>query len=96
MITWIEFDPDEVEKTIRQLAGNPNLECIGQLAKKATKTFDTDKSEVLSLLSTENLNLPDTYLEALKGSAHETEKIVRLAVTLRKMFENNSKVQSRK
>jgi hypothetical protein len=60
-----EFDADEIEKTIRQLAGSPNIERASQLAETAIETFDNDKSEVLSLLSTEILNAPDQYLDAL-------------------------------
>jgi hypothetical protein len=78
--TWREFDPDEVEKTIPQSAGNPNLEHVSQLAEKATKTFDTDKSEVLSLLSTENLDPPDPYLESLKSDVEKLSILSRFDV----------------
>jgi predicted nucleotide-binding protein len=69
--TWREFDADEVERTIHQLAGRPNLEHASQLARKATKIFDHNRSEVLSLLSTENLDSSDPYLETLRGDVEQ-------------------------
>jgi hypothetical protein len=49
---WQEFNGDELEQAIRELAGNPDLDAIHQFANRSQRAFEDDKSEVLSLLTT--------------------------------------------
>jgi len=48
---WIEYDFDYVVNIIYQMAGNPNLDRIINLAKQATDCFDDSQSRLLSFLS---------------------------------------------
>lgn len=49
---WVEHDPDDIEQTIRGLAGNPDLSVARDLTVHAEALFGGTKSEVLSLLTT--------------------------------------------
>lgn len=69
---WQEFSEDALEKRIRTLAGNPDLNRAQQLAEEAIKAFEDNKPEVLSLLSTSIAQHTDQFLSQLKG---QVEKI---------------------
>ena len=66
---WLEFDADEVEVAIRELAGNPELDTARALAEEAVRVFEDDKSEILSILATELSKSADSFLEGLKDDA---------------------------
>jgi hypothetical protein len=70
--SWQQFNPDDVKQVIMQMAGEPDLEPARKLADEAGKAFDVQKSDVLSLLITENSDSPDPYLETLKTDAENT------------------------
>jgi hypothetical protein len=63
---WQEFNGDELEQAIRELAGNPDLDAIHQFANRSQRAFEDDKSEVLSLLTTAISEQDDTFLTRLK------------------------------
>jgi len=75
---WREFNREEVVKAIHDLAGNPSLEAARELAIRATSAFETQKSEVLSLLTAALRENEDTFLTDLK---QETDKIAVVSVS---------------
>lgn len=48
---WVEYKFDAVVEAIRMMAGNPSIEKIRPLAKKASALFEESQSSLLSLLS---------------------------------------------
>ena len=68
---WREYNNDEVIATIHTLAGNPDLDLVRKLSEKAEKAFDTEKHEVLSLLSTVLAEKPDTFISNLKDDVEK-------------------------
>jgi len=62
---WQEFDVDGVEKAIYELAGNPDLNKAQKIADNATKAFENDKPEVVSLVSTALAEREDAFLTQL-------------------------------
>jgi hypothetical protein len=69
---WQEYDPDNVTGAIYDKAGDPDLKAARQFADDAAKVFEVNRSDVLSIVSTELQNSADSFLESLKG---ETEKL---------------------
>jgi len=63
---WREFDSDELEKAIRELAGNPDTKSAKALADRARIAFEDAKSEVVSLLTTAQQESPDTFVSRLQ------------------------------
>jgi len=62
---WREFDPDEVKAYIEENAGEPDLEAVRRAAQAAAETFERGKSEIASILSSENESGTDTFLAKL-------------------------------
>lgn len=63
---WQEFGGDELEKSIYELAGNPDLNKAQKIADNAAKAFENDKPEVVSLVSTALAEREDAFLTQLK------------------------------
>ena len=63
---WEEFSAGHIETYISELSHNPDLDPAHELAARAARQFENDKSEVASLLSMELSRSPDPYLESLK------------------------------
>jgi hypothetical protein len=70
---WREFDPEEVESTIYQLANSPNLEPARAAAADADRTFDQAKAEVVSILEIELSQAADPFLSRLKRDLEKLE-----------------------
>lgn len=49
---WKEFNADDVEKEIRALGGNPDLDKISDLSNEVGALFESIKGEMLSILRT--------------------------------------------
>ncbi|NQV87594.1 MAG: nucleotide-binding protein, partial [Woeseiaceae bacterium] len=62
---WREFDSDEMERAIYKLANDPDLTAARQYAENGKKAFDDDRSEALSILTTEMASSPDDFLGGL-------------------------------
>ena len=69
---WHEYNNDDVIAAIYSMAGNPNLDLARKLSEKVEDAFDTDKHEVLSLLSTALAEKADPFIATLRG---EVEKL---------------------
>lgn len=63
---WKEFPAAQIETYITNLSRNSDLEPACKLVASAEKQFESDKSEVASLLSMELSRSSDPYLESLK------------------------------
>ncbi len=66
---WREYNPDQIEKLIYELAGNPSIEYAIQLSEKTKKEFEKLKSDVLSILTTSLDDHNDSFLTRLKDDA---------------------------
>jgi hypothetical protein len=80
---WQEFNGDELEQVIRELAGNPDLDSIYQFANQARRAFEDDKSEVLSLLTTAVAEQDDTFLTRLKEEVDTIKPFTQSAIARR-------------
>lgn len=74
---WQEFDGDEVEQAIHQLAGNPDLSSARQLANQAQHAFEDDKLEMISLLTTAITEQHDSFLTRLKEEVDTIKPLTR-------------------
>lgn len=70
---WIEYNPDDVKRAIYKLAGNPDLGPVRKLANECKKLFESERSEILSILSSELSSAQDAYLESLKSEIEKLE-----------------------
>lgn len=70
---WQEFDGDELEKAIYELAGNPDLNPAQEIADNAAKAFESDRPEVLSLLTTALAEHEDAFLNQLRDQIEKLE-----------------------
>ena len=70
---WLEFDPVQVEKTIREIAGNSDLEPARQLAASADGLFDSARADILSILTTTLAEREDSFIASLKAQAEQTQ-----------------------
>lgn len=77
---WQEFDEEAVEKAIYQFAQNPNLKHAEEIAEGATKAFENDKFEVLSLLSTALAEREDGFLAQIKSEIDKTTVLSRALI----------------
>lgn len=69
---WIEYDPDDIERTIRGLAGNPDLSAARDLAVHAEALFGRTKSEVLSVLTTAVTDRADSFIASIQEQVEQT------------------------
>ncbi|MBF0566756.1 MAG: nucleotide-binding protein [Nitrospirae bacterium] len=63
---WQEYTAQIIEDFIQDKAGNPDLHSAEIQIKNTKSAFETDKDEVLSILSTELAVSSDNYLQSLK------------------------------
>lgn len=59
---WAEYDADWVKQKVRQIAGNPDLSDVKDEADIAVAEFEKEKSNILSIISTENPEGKDKFL----------------------------------
>lgn len=64
---WRKFDPHELEKHMRSLAGDPDLEAVKTAAKIAAEELDDAKARIHSILVTENLDKSDAFLSKMQN-----------------------------
>ena len=64
---WREFDPDEVKREIYKIAGNVDLTQAQEFAQQAALAFESDRSNVLSVLTGELAHTMDSFMESIKG-----------------------------
>ena len=68
---WREYKDDDVIGVIHEMAGKPDLDSARKLSEKAENAFDTEKHEVLSLLSTTLSEKSDPFISNLKGDVEK-------------------------
>lgn len=68
---WCEYKNDDVIAAIHTLAGNPDLDSAEKLSEKAENAFETEKHEVLSLLSTALSEKSDPFISNLKDDVEK-------------------------
>lgn len=79
---WVEYSFEDVEKVIREKAGNPSTDRSFADSERAREAFETAKSSVLSITSTNHFE-SNRYLQSL------LEKIESLEIKL-----NTSAIQA--
>lgn len=62
---WREHDPSELQTYLRTKAGNPDLSAVETAASIGENGFNTAKSEIRSILLTENASGSDVFLTQL-------------------------------
>ncbi len=70
---WREYDAEDVNAHIRELAGEPNLDVALKAADTATETFEAAQSEIVSILQNELDGQADSFLENLKKEIEELQ-----------------------
>jgi predicted nucleotide-binding protein len=68
---WREIDPDEVKKAIQEIADNADLTFGQELAHQAKSEFESDRLEVLSVLTGELTHTKDSFLDSIKQQVEE-------------------------
>lgn len=68
---WREYDPEDVNAHIYEVAGVPSLEGAQTAASAASDAFDAAQSEIVSILHTELDGHADGFLEKLKKEIEE-------------------------
>lgn len=69
---WIEYDPDEIERAVRAVAGNPDLGPARHLAATAESSFQSSKPDILSILTTALADRQDAFIASLREQVEET------------------------
>lgn len=69
---WCEYDPEDVNARIHELAGVPSLEEAEAAARAASEAFEAAQSEIISILHTELEGHADGFLEKLKKEIEES------------------------
>ncbi len=75
---WVEYDPDEIERAIHTIAGNPDLGLAQQLVANAESVFESSKPDVLSILTTTLSEREDVFLASIR---EQVEQITILSPT---------------
>ena len=70
---WCECDRDAVRKEIQQIAGEPDIGVARKLAFDAQAAFETDKADVLSILTTALSRQEDTFISGIKEEVEQLE-----------------------
>lgn len=68
---WREYDPEEVNEHVHELAGVPSIEEANEAASAASEAFKAAQSEIVSILHTELEGYADGFLEKLKKEIEE-------------------------
>jgi len=77
---WQEYDYAGVVAHIESLANYPDLDAARDAAHNADQTFDSAKSEILSVLETELANQSDAFLVKLKSDLEKLEPMTQFDV----------------
>lgn len=77
---WQEFEPQQLENYLRERAGNPDLTAVKHAADTAETEFKSCKSEICSILMTENEGGSDTFLKQLLEELEELEPLSATAI----------------
>ncbi len=68
---WLEFDGEVVKAAVHERAGIPDLEPSRKFNDEATREFDAEKMDVLSVLEIEISESTDPFLTRLKDEVDE-------------------------
>lgn len=70
---WVEYNFDQVYEAIQEMAGNPDLEPVKEVAKKASEIFEDCRHEILSLLSTWLDKNDDSFVSKMKEEIEKAQ-----------------------
>lgn len=70
---WREFSPEDLEKLIYEIAGNPNIEMLQKLSEEVAHTFESLKADMLSIFTTVLSDESDPFLISLKEQTEKTK-----------------------
>jgi hypothetical protein len=70
---WVEYPSDHIETTIHERAGNPDLTQIKTLSSQAEETFESEKSNILSLLTMSLSNHEDSFISSVKAKVEKNK-----------------------
>lgn len=68
---WVEYNPDDIERAIYEIAGNPDLEPARHLASSAKGSFQNSKPDILSILTTALAEREDAFIASLKEQVEQ-------------------------
>ena len=68
---WVEYDPDDIERTIYEIAGNPDLGPARHLASSAESSFQSSKPDILSILTTALAEREDPFITSLREQVEQ-------------------------
>jgi hypothetical protein len=72
---WLEYDPRELERHVREQAGDPDLTSVSAAAAEADEAFKAAKAEIKSILLTENSDGTDTFVNQLISDLDKIEPL---------------------
>lgn len=72
---WMQYDPDEVKRVIRDRAGNPDLAPVMAARSIAAAFFDRASSDIRSILLTTNQSGTDAFLSRLASELDELKPL---------------------
>ena len=77
---WLEFDPDEVERAIYEIAGVDDLAQSQEFTQQAALAFESERSDVLSVFAEELAHTKDSFLESIKGQVEKLSLLSEIEV----------------
>lgn len=69
---WREFRPEDLEKVIHEIAGNPDIEIPRKLSEEVAQTFESLKADMLSIFTTVLSDENDSFLVNLNEQTEKT------------------------
>lgn len=72
---WIEFDPEELYKKMKEDAGNPDLSSVSEAAGAAAEKFETYKVDISSVMHIEDPKQRDGVLMSLMAVLKKLEPL---------------------
>jgi predicted nucleotide-binding protein len=69
---WVEYNPDEIERMIRERARNPDLGPAQRVATNAESSFQSSKPDVLSILTITLSEQEDAFIASIREQVEQT------------------------
>jgi hypothetical protein len=63
---WCEYNFDRIKEEIYRIAGNPDLNYSKELSKKVIESIEDKRAEIISLLTTMQVNQNDSFVSDLR------------------------------
>lgn len=88
---WREFSTTDILDYIEQLAGNPDLSIPREMAQNAEDTFNSAKSDLLSIIENETLSSPDKFVDNIRREIENLE-LVSTGEVVKRLAPNSSSI----